>query len=138
MTLDHIAGLSQLPPHGVVSRFMQQLGMSHDNSTSPYTLEVRLCEKPAGHFQWAIRKHGKLVERSDRAHSSERSAQESGQAALERQLRDDREPKRGFRPQQQTRTGQAVFETHGLVSGASVKRRLLHAGASDKGSYHTL
>ncbi len=76
---------------------MRQSGMNDDNATYPYTLTILPCEKPAGHFQWAIRKHGKLVERSDRAHSSERSAQESGQAALERQLRDDREQKRGFR-----------------------------------------
>ena len=80
-------------------------GMSKDNGTYPYALEVLPCEKPAGHFQWAIRKHGKLVERSDRAHPSEHSARESGQAALERQLRDDREPKRGFQPRRQDRTG---------------------------------
>src|SRR3954453_4270449 len=46
-------------------------GMSDDNGTYPYTLAVLPCEKPAGHFQWVIRKHGKLVERverSDRAH----------------------------------------------------------------------
>jgi hypothetical protein len=64
--------------------------MSDDNATSPYTLEVLPCEKPAGHFQWAIRKHGKLIERSDRPYPSERSARESGQTALERQLRDVR------------------------------------------------
>ena len=65
-------------------------GMSDDTGTYPYTLEVLSCEKPAGHFQWVIRKHGKLIERSDRAHPSERSARERGQAALERQFRDDR------------------------------------------------
>ena len=84
---------------------MRQSGMSHDNATSPYTLTILPCDKPAGHFQWAIRKHGKLVERSDRAHPSEHSARESGQAALERQLRDDREPKRGSQPRRQDRTG---------------------------------
>ena len=47
-------------------------GMSDDTGTYPYTLEVLSCEKPAGHFQWAIRKHGKLVERSDRAHQGSR------------------------------------------------------------------
>ncbi len=65
-------------------------GMSKDNGTYPYSLAVLPCEKPAGHFQWVIRKHGKLIERSDRAHPSERSARERGQAALERQFRDDR------------------------------------------------
>ncbi len=65
-------------------------GMSKDKGTYPYTLEVLPCEKPAGHFQWAIRKNGKLVERSDRPHPSERSARERGHAALERQFRDER------------------------------------------------
>jgi hypothetical protein len=65
-------------------------GMSDDDATYPYTLTISPCEKPAGHFQWAIRKHGKLIERSDRAHPSERSAQERGHAALERQFRDER------------------------------------------------
>ena len=63
--------------------------MSDDNGTYPYALAVLPCEKPAGHFQWVICKHGKLVERSDRAHPSERSARERGQAALERQFRRD-------------------------------------------------
>jgi hypothetical protein len=70
--------------------------MNDDNATYPYTLTIAPSERTAGHFDWAIRRHGKLIERSDRLYSSERSAQESGRAALERQLRDDREPKRGF------------------------------------------
>src|SRR5919107_809156 len=41
-------------------------GMSNDNLMHPYTLTVLPCEKPLGHFHWAIRKNGKLVERSDR------------------------------------------------------------------------
>ena len=90
---------------GVVSRFMPQSGMSDDNETYPYTLIISPSERLAGHFDWVIRRHGKLVERSDRHHPSERSAQESGQAALERQLHDDREPKRGFQPRRQSRTG---------------------------------
>jgi hypothetical protein len=89
----------------VVSRFMPQSGMSDDNETYPYTLAILPSERLAGQFDWTIRKHGKLVERSDRPYPSERSARESGQAALERQLRDDREPKRGFQPRQPTRTG---------------------------------
>jgi hypothetical protein len=43
--------------------------MSNDGQ---YELEIVPCEKPAGHFRWAIRKSGKLIERSDRAHGSER------------------------------------------------------------------
>lgn len=79
--------------------------MSDDDATYPYTLTISPSERLAGHFDWAIRRHGTLVERSDRPHPSERAAQESGQAALERQLRDDREPKRGFQPRRQSRTG---------------------------------
>ena len=71
--------------------------MNDHNATYPYTLTVVPSEKRAGHFDWTIRRHGKLIERSDRLYSSERPAQESGQTALERQLRDDREPKRSFR-----------------------------------------
>ena len=90
---------------GLGARFMPQSGMSDNNATYPYTLTILPIERLTGHFEWAIRRHGKLVERSDRPYPSERSAQESGQAALERQLRDDREPKRGFQPRQPTRTG---------------------------------
>jgi hypothetical protein len=90
---------------GLGGCFMPQSGMSDDTATYPYTLTITLSERTAGHFEWAIRRHGKLVERSDRPYPSERSARESGQAALERQLRDDREPKRGFQPRRQSRTG---------------------------------
>jgi hypothetical protein len=75
---------------GLVGRFMPQSGMSDDNATYSYTLTILPSERLTGHFDWAIRRHGKLVERSDRPYPSERSARESGQAALERQLRDDR------------------------------------------------
>lgn len=50
----------------------------------PYSLEVFPCEKPAGHFQWAIRERGRLIQRSDRLHPSEPQAREKGQAELER------------------------------------------------------
>jgi hypothetical protein len=69
---------------------MLQFGMNDDNATYPYTLTISPSERTAGHFEWAVRRHGKLVERSDRPYPSERSARESGQAALERQFRDDR------------------------------------------------
>ena len=64
--------------------------MSNDNGTRPYTLEAQPCDKPAGHFRWAIRRHGKLIERSERPYPSEQSAREGGQTALERQFRSDR------------------------------------------------
>ena len=84
---------------------MPQFSMSDDNPTYPYTLTISPDDRLAGHFDWVIRRHGTLVERSDRLYSSERSAREQGQAALERQLRDDREPARGFQSQGRTRTG---------------------------------
>ena len=52
--------------------------------TYPYSLEVFPTERPAGHFQWTIRKRGKLLQRSDRAQPSEDKAREKGQAELER------------------------------------------------------
>jgi hypothetical protein len=82
----------------------QQSGMTDDNATSPYTLTILPNERLVGHFDWAIRRHGKLVERSDRHYPSEQSARESGQAALERQLHEDRAP-RSFQPQQRNRRG---------------------------------
>ena len=54
--------------------------------TQRYALEVSSCERPAGHFQWAIRERGKLIQRSDRAQPSEAKAREKGQAELERLL----------------------------------------------------
>lgn len=71
-------------------------GMNDDNATYPYTLTVLPNARLAGHFDWAIRKNGKLAERSDRTYPSEQSARRSGEEALERQLRGDREPMRGF------------------------------------------
>jgi hypothetical protein len=65
--------------------------MSETNPTYPFTLEIQPCAKPAGHFAWAIRKHGKLLERADRPHPSERSARERGEAALERQISGERQ-----------------------------------------------
>jgi hypothetical protein len=91
--------------NGVISRFMPHSGMSDENGMYPYTLTISPSERLAGHFDWAIRRHGKLVERSDRRYPSEQSAREQGQAALERQLRGDREPARGFQPRRQSRTG---------------------------------
>jgi hypothetical protein len=52
--------------------------------THPYSLEVSPCEKRAGHFHWAIRERGKLIQRSDRSQPSEGEAHAKGQAAIER------------------------------------------------------
>ena len=58
-----------------------------DNPHHPYDLDVVLCAKPAGHYAWAIRRSGKLLERSDRLYSSERSARKSGEEAIDRTLK---------------------------------------------------
>lgn len=62
-------------------------GMSNTAaSTFPYTLEIEPPKRPGGSFQWAIRKNGKLVQRSDRSHPTEAKARENGLAQIERLL----------------------------------------------------
>ncbi|MDN3573306.1 hypothetical protein [Methylobacterium longum] len=50
----------------------------------PYSIEVSPLAKPEGHFQWAIRKSGKLADRPDR---SEAKAFESAMEAVERAMK---------------------------------------------------
>ena len=57
-------------------------------ATYPYTLDVKPSERTAGAFEWAIRKHGKLVQRSDRMHRSEAESRKDGEKAVERLLSD--------------------------------------------------
>jgi hypothetical protein len=57
-----------------------------DKATYPYTLEVIPAPKPAGHYQWAIRRRGKLVQRSDRAYGGEYDARKRGLAEIEKLL----------------------------------------------------
>lgn len=57
-----------------------------NNSANPYTLEIEACERPAGHFTWAIRRNGKLFQRADRVQTTEEAAERSGLAALEKLL----------------------------------------------------
>ncbi|WP_018261139.1 hypothetical protein [Methylobacterium sp. WSM2598] len=58
-----------------------------DSSLYPFAIEVSPLTKPKGHFGWAIRKHGKLLERSDRPHESEAKAHAQALAAVERAIR---------------------------------------------------
>ncbi|KAA0107798.1 hypothetical protein CIW48_32525 [Methylobacterium sp. P1-11] len=58
-----------------------------DTVPHPYSIEVSPLTKPEGHFQWAIRRSGKLSERSDRPHRSEAKAHESAMEAIERALK---------------------------------------------------
>lgn len=57
-------------------------------STYPYTLEVIPSERNPGAFEWTIRRHGKLIQRSDRIQRSEEAARRDGEKALERQFTD--------------------------------------------------
>ena len=66
--------------------------MSDDNTTYPYTLTILPSGKRARHFDWAIRKHGKLLAALDWLDPSERAARDNGEAALDRLIRDEREP----------------------------------------------
>ena len=56
------------------------------NQTHPYTLELSPSPKGDGSVGWAIRKHGKMLERSDRMYRSQQEALKSGQEAVERAL----------------------------------------------------
>ena len=55
-------------------------------STYPYTLEVLPSGRITGAFEWTIRRHGKLIQRSDRLQMSEEAARRDGEKALERQF----------------------------------------------------
>ncbi len=57
-----------------------------NNSANPYTLEISACDRPAGHFTWAIRRNGKLFQRADRLQTTEEAAERSGLAAIEKLL----------------------------------------------------
>jgi hypothetical protein len=84
-------GRTVLPP------FYPEERMADHSSSYPFTLAVFPREGFAGYAEWAIRKHGRLIETSGRPCRTEQSAREQGQAALGRQLRVDREPPRSFR-----------------------------------------
>lgn len=60
----------------------------NSGTTHPYTIEVKASERRPGTFDWALRKHGKLLERSDREHRTEEDARKAGEKAIERQFAD--------------------------------------------------
>ena len=55
-------------------------------NTHPYTLEIEPPKSPGGPYQWAIRKNGKLAQRSDRSHPTEAKARQNGLAQIEKLL----------------------------------------------------
>ena len=52
----------------------------------PYTLEILPPKAEGASYQWAIRRSGKLVQRSDRSLPSEAKARENGTAQIEKLL----------------------------------------------------
>ena len=66
--------------------------MSSGRPTHPYTLEITPSPKGDGSVGWAIRREGKMLERSDRTFRSEQEARKSGQEALERLLKGEAQP----------------------------------------------
>jgi hypothetical protein len=60
-----------------------------DPALHPYSLQVVPHFRIAGSFQWTIRKHGKVLQRSDRPHPSEDKARRDGLAVIERLLQGD-------------------------------------------------
>jgi hypothetical protein len=55
-------------------------------STYPYTLDVEPNPRAKDTWQWAIRKHDKLVQRSDRAQPSEAKARSQGTETIQKLL----------------------------------------------------
>lgn len=58
-----------------------------ENPHHPYSLDILPGPKP-GTFIWTIRRHGKLIQRSDKTHRSEADAKKDGERAVERQFAD--------------------------------------------------
>lgn len=52
----------------------------------PYSLEISQVTGKVTSYRWAIRKNGKLAQRSDRHLASEAKARESGEAQIEKLL----------------------------------------------------
>ncbi len=74
------------PARVAVRRIRPYMRLMTDTTSTPYTIEISPISKPAGQFQWAIRRNGKLVERSDRPHPTEAKAEASALAAVERSM----------------------------------------------------
>lgn len=65
---------------------LRHIGDMTETSTYPYTLEILSPRTEGATYQWAIRKGGKLVQRSDRSLTSEAKARENGLAQIEKLL----------------------------------------------------
>jgi hypothetical protein len=58
--------------------------MSEAEQRQPYTFELLASKREAGGYHWAIRKHGKLVQRSDSPLSTEDKARIQALAMIDR------------------------------------------------------
>ncbi|GEP05321.1 hypothetical protein [Methylobacterium oxalidis] len=65
---------------------MPYIGAMTNEIPHPYEIEILPLEKPAGAYRWVLRRSGKLLERSDRPHSSEDKALASAIKAMEGDL----------------------------------------------------
>ncbi|GJD49726.1 hypothetical protein OPKNFCMD_2459 [Methylobacterium crusticola] len=57
-----------------------------DSKLHPYSLEILPPKVDGASYQWAIRKNGKLAQRSDRSLPSESKARENGLGQIEKLL----------------------------------------------------
>ena len=57
-----------------------------ETNIHPYTLEVIPPKSEGGAYNWTIRKHGKLAQRSDRSYPVEAKARSSGMETIEKLL----------------------------------------------------
>lgn len=58
--------------------------MSEAQQRQPFTFELVPSQREAGGYHWAIRKHGKLVQRSDSALPTESKARTQALAMIDR------------------------------------------------------
>ncbi|KNY19555.1 hypothetical protein [Methylobacterium sp. ARG-1] len=58
--------------------------MSETETLQPFTFELVPSQRETGGYHWAIRKHGKLVQRSDTPLSTETKARTQALAMIER------------------------------------------------------
>jgi hypothetical protein len=58
--------------------------MSEAQQRQPFTFELVPSQREAGGYHWAIRKHGKLVQRSDSPLATEAKASAQALAMIER------------------------------------------------------
>ena len=76
--------------HRAIDGMMRDMSAPNqaEPNTYPYVLQIVPPASEGGSYHWAIRKHGKLHQRSDRKHPTEAKARTHGEAEIERLIRD--------------------------------------------------